>query len=122
MSHSINIKVLLSGKQCEVDVSRNSCNSHPGICKGGKCADLTGGGFECLCELAKIKDELTRSCELRSRQFKAGDFLMLPGIKHQWHFDLFVRWDFSLLVVFIYPRSFFQFCFVGFSFVSNNYV
>jgi len=82
-----------TGKQCEVDVSRSSCSSHPGICKGGKCADLTGGGFECLCNMAKLKDELTSSCELRSRQFKAGDFLMLPGISNQWHFDLFVSFS-----------------------------
>nr|CAB3229665.1 cadherin EGF LAG seven-pass G-type receptor 2 [Phallusia mammillata] len=82
-----------AGVHCEINLNKGQCVEHPEICRnGGKCLDTSSDSFSCSCfgvlGISNPSEETTSLCALRSRQFRRGNFLTLPGISNQWHFTL----------------------------------
>ena len=80
-----------AGVNCQINFDSALCTEHPGVCaNGGLCRD-NANHMSCDCNM-EFKGQVSETCELLSRQFTRGNFLMLPGITNQWHFTLSLRY------------------------------
>lgn len=84
-----NISFVL-GKNCEIDLSLDTCQ--PGICHSGStCSPLVKGGFVCDdCAPDGTFEHYDRLCQLRGRGFPKDSFLTFPALKqrHRVHISL----------------------------------
>ena len=93
-------KFFITGVNCEMNFDNALCTQYPHACaNGGLCRDGLGNNhISCECNSAfglfgSTENQVSETCQLLSRQFKHGDFLMLPGITNQWHFTLSIRYE-----------------------------
>nr|XP_002124366.1 cadherin EGF LAG seven-pass G-type receptor 2 isoform X2 [Ciona intestinalis] len=81
-----------AGERCEINMKQGRCIDYIGVCRnGGQCVDGPGSDeFHCVCA---HPNHSTATCELRSREFNHGSFLMMQGITNQWHFTLSISFS-----------------------------
>ncbi len=95
---------MFTGGQCEIDMRTkkyDSCMELEDVCQSeSRCAPLIRGGFRCekcpqdnnveqeFCIDCVDLDYHTKFCELTTRSFPKGSFLMFPSLKRRHRFTI----------------------------------
>lgn len=90
------------GERCEIDIESKKYTQCPkNICRHpSRCAPLIQGGIRCEicpsreggCTECQMLEHQTKFCELRTRSFPNGSFLLFPSLKHRHRFQIRLRY------------------------------
>ena len=98
--------LLIAGEHCEIERRTQKYSvCPPGVCKGThtRCTPLIRGGFRCelcadgdlggdTCRDCAALDHHTPFCELTTRSFPRGSFLMYPSLRRRHRFNIRIKW------------------------------